>query len=101
MLRVKSLTRKSAVSTTVVVNNEEPERESFNQKYIKMPQLTKTSEEFGESIEIYNIFAIYFISNITDVVKYFLQLLDDDKDLSSGIAAIKTLLMILEKKQCK
>lgn len=44
--------------------------------------------------------AIYFISNITDVVKYFLQLLEDDKDLSSGIAAIKTLLMILEKKQC-
>ncbi|XP_061387164.1 translation initiation factor eIF-2B subunit alpha [Musca vetustissima] len=34
-----------------------------------------------------------------DVVKYFLKLLDDDKDLSSGIAAIKTLLMILEKKQ--
>lgn len=66
-----------------------------------MPQLTKTGEEFGGCIEIYNIFAIYFISNITDVVKYFLQLLDDDKDLSSGIAAIKTLLMILEKKQCK
>ncbi|EDW58369.2 translation initiation factor eIF2B subunit alpha isoform X1 [Drosophila virilis] len=45
-----------------------------------MPQVTKTNEEF-------------------DVVKYFLQLLDDDKDMSSGIAAIKTLLMILEKKQ--
>lgn len=36
-----------------------------------------------------------------DVVPYFLKLLDDDKDLSSGIAAIKTLLMILEKKQCQ
>ncbi|XP_037949279.1 translation initiation factor eIF-2B subunit alpha-like [Teleopsis dalmanni] len=34
-----------------------------------------------------------------DVVKYFLKLLEEDKDLSSGIAAIKTLLMILEKKQ--
>jgi len=34
------------------------------------------------------------------VVKYFLQLLEEDKDLSSGIAAIRTLLMILEKKQC-
>uniref|UniRef100_A0A1A9VSM5 Uncharacterized protein n=1 Tax=Glossina austeni TaxID=7395 RepID=A0A1A9VSM5_GLOAU len=32
-----------------------------------------------------------------DVVKYFLKLLEDD-DLSSGIAAIETLLMILEKK---
>ncbi|KAH8278837.1 hypothetical protein KR018_010221, partial [Drosophila ironensis] len=32
-----------------------------------------------------------------DVVKYFLRLLDEDKDLSSGIAAIKTLLKILEK----
>lgn len=40
-------------------------------------------------------------ASFTDVVKYFLKLLDDDKDLSSGIAAIKTLLMILEKKQCK
>ncbi|XP_017140959.1 translation initiation factor eIF-2B subunit alpha [Drosophila miranda] len=34
-----------------------------------------------------------------DVVKYFLQLLDKDKDMSYGIAAIRTLLMILEKKQ--
>ncbi|KAL9894574.1 eukaryotic translation initiation factor 2B subunit alpha [Glossina fuscipes fuscipes] len=33
-----------------------------------------------------------------DIVKYFLKLLEDD-DLSSGIAAIETLLMILEKKQ--
>uniref|UniRef100_A0A1B0AVC7 Uncharacterized protein n=1 Tax=Glossina palpalis gambiensis TaxID=67801 RepID=A0A1B0AVC7_9MUSC len=35
-----------------------------------------------------------------DIVKYFLKLLEDD-DLSSGIAAIETLLMILEKKQCE
>lgn len=34
-----------------------------------------------------------------DVVRYFLKALDEDEDLSSGIAAIKTLLMILDKKQ--
>lgn len=38
-------------------------------------------------------------NNEFDVVKYFLKLLEDDKDLSLGIAAIKTLLMILGKKQ--
>ncbi|XP_020817734.1 translation initiation factor eIF-2B subunit alpha [Drosophila serrata] len=45
-----------------------------------MPQITENNHDF-------------------DVVKYFLQLLEEDKDLSSGIAAIRTLLMILEKKQ--
>lgn len=55
---------------------------------------------------IINIYKIYInkISItvlIADVVKYFLNLLDEDKDMSSGIAAIKTLLMILEKKQCE
>jgi len=43
---------------------------------------------------------IYKLFPPSDVVKYFLQLLEEDKDLSSGIAAIRTLLMILEKKQC-
>lgn len=43
----------------------------------------------------------YTLINIADVRNYFLKLLEQDRDLSSGIAAIKTLLMILEKKQCK
>lgn len=38
-------------------------------------------------------------NNEIDVVQYFLNLVEKDKDLNSGIAAIKTLLMILEKKQ--
>lgn len=33
------------------------------------------------------------------VVQYFTELMEKDKDLSSGIAAIKTLLMVLEKTQ--
>lgn len=45
--------------------------------------------------------SLNFVLFPIDVVKYFLKLLDDDKELSSGIAAIKTLLMILEKKQCE
>lgn len=36
-----------------------------------------------------------------DVEKYFSKLLNDDKNLSAGIAAIKTLLMVLEKTNCK
>ncbi|XP_014098557.1 translation initiation factor eIF2B subunit alpha [Bactrocera oleae] len=39
------------------------------------------------------------IDDAADVRNYFLKLLEQDRDLSSGIAAIKTLLMILEKKQ--
>lgn len=35
-----------------------------------------------------------------DVEKYFSQLLSEDKSLSAGIAAIKTLLMVLEKTKC-
>lgn len=34
--------------------------------------------------------------NNFDVVKYFIQQMEDDKSMSSGIAAIKTLLMVLE-----
>lgn len=35
------------------------------------------------------------------VEKHFLGLLNDDKQLSAGIAAIKTLLMVLEKTNCR
>lgn len=35
-----------------------------------------------------------------DVEKYFSNLLKNDKNLSAGIAAIKTLLMVLEKSKC-
>lgn len=35
------------------------------------------------------------------VEKHFLGLLEKDKKLSAGIAAIKTLLMVLEKTNCK
>lgn len=66
-----------------------------------MPSSPAKSEEFGKYLVNQLLANVFFIYNCADVVKYFLKLLDDDKDLSSGIAAIKTLLMILEKKQCK
>lgn len=40
-------------------------------------------------------------SSLSDVETYFLDLLQKDDSLSSGIAAIKTLLMVLEKTECK
>lgn len=36
-----------------------------------------------------------------DVEKYFSNLLSEDQSLSAGIAAIKTLLMVLKKTKCK
>lgn len=36
-----------------------------------------------------------------DVEKYFLELLRTDNSLSAGIAAIKTLLMVLKQTKCK
>lgn len=53
------------------------------------------------------IFFLVFQSNIDnsgagfDVEKYFSDLLNKDHNLSAGIAAIKTLLMVLEKTKCK
>lgn len=35
------------------------------------------------------------------IIKYFLDIVDKDKDISNGIAAIKTLLVVLEKSNCK
>lgn len=35
------------------------------------------------------------------IIKYFLNIVDNDKDISKGIAAIKTLLLVLEKSNCK
>lgn len=35
------------------------------------------------------------------IIKYFMNIVDNDKDISNGIAAIKTLLMVLEKSNCK
>lgn len=35
------------------------------------------------------------------IEKYFLKIIDEDKNMSNGIAAIKTLLMVLEKTNCK
>lgn len=51
-----------------------------------------TSEENGLS---------FFFISFADVEKYFLDILDKDDSLSSGIAAIKTLLMVLEKTKCE
>lgn len=46
-------------------------------------------------------FAISDTSNAAiDVEKHFSQLLSENKSLSAGIAAIKTLLMVLEKTKC-
>lgn len=39
--------------------------------------------------------------NVTDVERYFMDLLENDKNLSAGIAAIKTLLVLVEKTNCK
>lgn len=35
------------------------------------------------------------------IIKHFLQIIDEDKNMSNGIAAIKTLLTVLEKTNCK
>lgn len=35
------------------------------------------------------------------IEKYFLKIIDEDKNMSNGIAAIKTLLTVLEKTNCK
>jgi translation initiation factor eIF-2B subunit alpha len=35
------------------------------------------------------------------IEKYFLKIIEDDKNMSNGIAAIKTLLLVLEKTNCK
>ena len=35
------------------------------------------------------------------IYKYFLNIVDNDKNISNGIAAIKTLLLVLEKSNCK
>lgn len=37
----------------------------------------------------------------TDIEKYFLQIIDDDNNMSNGIAAIKTLLLVLERTNCE
>lgn len=53
------------------------------------------------------LWCILFVDNSNDeiqrkfVEKHFLDELDKDKKLSAGIAAIKTLLMVLEKTNCK
>lgn len=36
-----------------------------------------------------------------EIEEYFLRIIDDDKSMSNGIAAIKTLLLVLEKTNCK
>lgn len=35
------------------------------------------------------------------IEKYFVKIVDEDKNLSHGIAAIKTLLTVLEKTNCE
>lgn len=35
------------------------------------------------------------------IEKYFLKIIDEDKNQSNGIAAIKTLLTVLEKTNCE
>lgn len=35
------------------------------------------------------------------IEKYFLKIIEDDKNMSNGIAAIKTLLAVLEKTNCE
>lgn len=39
--------------------------------------------------------------NPQSIEKYFLKIIDEDKNMSNGIAAIKTLLMVLEKTNCE
>ena len=36
-----------------------------------------------------------------EIQRYFSNIVDDDKNMSNGIAAIKTLLLVLEKTKCK
>jgi hypothetical protein len=38
--------------------------------------------------------------NALAIEKYFLKIVEDDKNMSNGIAAIKTLLVVLEKTNC-
>lgn len=65
--------------------------------------MTKAEKSFGKILYCY---AMLLICNLTefcilDVEKYFSRTLNEDKNLSAGIAAIKTLLMVLEKSKCK
>lgn len=39
--------------------------------------------------------------NNTAIEKHFLKIIDEDKNMSNGIAAIKTLLVVLEKTNCE
>jgi hypothetical protein len=39
--------------------------------------------------------------NNAQIEKYFVNIVDTDKNMSYGIAAIKTLLMVLEKTTCE
>lgn len=39
--------------------------------------------------------------NPQSIETYFLKISDEDKNMSNGIAAIKTLLMVLEKTNCE
>lgn len=54
-------------------------------------------------MNVFNVLA--FITEVSDakvnVEKYFSDLLSKDQSLSAGVAAIKTLLMVLEKTKCK
>lgn len=36
-----------------------------------------------------------------EIERYFLNIVNEDKNLSNGIAAIKTLLLVLEKTKCE
>lgn len=73
-------------------------------KKIQIPVSTLLGFVFRSIIRQFNSI---FIDNSNDeterkfVEKHFLGLLNDDKKLSAGIAAIKTLLMVLEKTNCK
>lgn len=47
-----------------------------------------------------SICLIFTEKSVVNVEKYFLKLLHDDQSLSAGLAAIKTLLMVLEQTKC-
>lgn len=77
-------------------------------KHDKHDKQEKHKDHVGKSNKkYYNLISInkneFSLPSIipTDVEKYFSQLLNKDKSLSAGIAAIKTLLMVLEKSKCK
>lgn len=39
--------------------------------------------------------------NDNEILSHFIELVESDKNMSNGIAAIKTLLTVLEKTNCK